>query len=175
MNMKDYIVLAIMLAAITVWSPTASALDIIGIYAGVSTGKAEIVDSNPTQDDTATKVYAGYRMFGPLSIEVAQIDFGKYSSGLAEIGGTGANLVLTLPLPIVDIFAKVGVLNWKIDYAPVTGLSSQDGTDPAYGFGVDFSIFPLLAVRLEYEKFQDIGTPPANDIDLMSIGLNISF
>ena len=173
MNIKDYIVLAVMLAAITIWSPSASALDIIGIYAGVSTGKAEIVDSSPKEDDTATKVYAGYRMFGPLSIEVAQIDFGDYSNGQAAIGGTGANLVLTLPLPFVDIFAKAGVLNWNIDYT--SGLPSEDGTDPAYGFGVDFSIFPLIGLRLEYEKFQDIGSPPANDMDLMSIGLNISF
>ena len=171
MNIKDYIVLAIMLAAIAAWSPTASAADIIGIYAGVSTGKAEILETTPVEDDTATKIYAGYKAFGPLGIEIAQIDLGEHYSNALSINSTAVDLVAFLPLPLIDLFAKVGVHSWDVDYVSPL-LTDQSGTDSTYGFGLNFSVFPFVALRLEYERFKDIGNA---DMDLTSIGLNVSF
>lgn len=88
------------------WSVPNASAGILGIYAGASVGTSE---TEGGADDTATKLYAGYRVLGPLAIEVAQVDMGQY--GLTSIDGLSVDAVVYLPLGIVTVFAKAGMYN----------------------------------------------------------------
>lgn len=154
------------------WSVTNASAGLLGLYAGASIGKAEIVDANPSQDDTATKIYAGYRFLGPLAIEVARVDMGEYYSGVIAVDGLAVDAVAYLPLGIATLFAKAGMFNWNVGY---TGGLSESGTDPKIGFGIEYNLLANIDLRVEYEKFSDIGDPPSVDMTLISAGVNISF
>ena len=143
------------------------------IYAGVSAGKAEIVDLTPTDDDTAAKVYAGYRILGPIAVEVAQVDLGKYYSDAIAIDGTSVDAVLYLPAGLVNVFAKAGLFNWNADY---TGGLTESGTSSKFGFGVEYNLLLNIDFRLEWETYTDVmDTTTTTDITVLSAGVNIAF
>jgi opacity protein-like surface antigen len=59
-------------------------------------------------------------------------------------------VLVFLPLPVIDVYGKAGLVSWKTD-ASAPGLSlSSSGSDFALGAGLQFHL-GSLAVRLEYE------------------------
>lgn len=172
-NVKHFSLMTVLLSTV-LWTTPASA-SILGIYFGASAGQAEILDTSPKQDDTATKVYAGYRILGPIAVEVSQINFGEYYSGLASISGTSLDAMLYLPAGLVNIFAKVGYFAWKVEY---TGgaFPEESGSSAKAGFGVEYNIFANIDFRLEWEQYKDIGDSPGEvDMNFLSAGINIAF
>jgi opacity protein-like surface antigen len=78
-----------------------------------------------------------------------------------------------VPVGPVDLFARVGAVNWNADFdAPNLGVSeSDDGTDLTYGVGAQFRVWSL-SIRGEYEIF-DISD--ADTVDMFSIGVTWTF
>lgn len=174
MNIKHYSIVGTFLITALMWSTTTTA-SLLGIYAGASAGKAEVLDSNPTEDDTGAKVYAGYRILGPLAVELSQVDLGTHYSGIVSIGGTSLDAVLFLPAGPVNVFAKAGYFAWKVEYAG--GVSPEEtGSSAKFGFGVEYNLFANIDFRLEWEQYDDIGDPPnPAEMTLISAGVNIAF
>jgi opacity protein-like surface antigen len=158
-----------------------------GFYLGASVGQSgvevdEVVggfDLNYDSSATAYKLIAGWRFLDWLAVEGDYIDLGsgedKVSGDKVEIDVSGVSLsaVGFLPVGPVDLFARVGAVNWDADVS-VDGFDaggSTDGTDFTYGAGVQFRVWSL-GIRAEYEVF-DI--EDADNVDLLSVGVTWTF
>ena len=163
--------------ALLLLAGTATAAD-NGIYIGGSIGQAnvEVEDdiADFDSDDTGFKVIAGIRPLDFLGFELNYVDLGAPEEGGVEVDATGidAFAVGFLPLPLVDLFAKVGVVSWDSSVS-VEGVEVVDdsGEDLAYGVGAQVR-FGSIAVRAEYEIFDIDDT---DDVNMLSLGLTWTF
>lgn len=150
-----------------------------GIYLGASVGQSglEIDDFDYDASATGYKVIAGWRFLDWLAVEGNYIDFG---SGDDSVGGTkveteadGISLsaVGFLPVGPVDLFARVGAVDWSADISsPGLGSDGDDGTDLTYGVGAQVRVWSL-SIRAEYEMF-DVSDA---DLDMISVGVTWTF
>jgi OOP family OmpA-OmpF porin len=178
-NMRSKLIAATaVLAAMTAFP--AFAVD-NGIYLGASIGQSgvdidEAVSSGGddfSADATGFKVIAGWRFLDWLSIEGNYVDLGSgddtVDGNRLEVDASGISLsaVGFLPIGPVDLFARVGAINWDADFGEI----SDDGTDLTYGVGAQFRVWGL-SVRAEYEQFDidDVDT-----VDLISLGVTWTF
>lgn len=171
------------------FAPLVAAAD-SGFYIGGSLGGATLeaefdpgdipvpnLPSSIDEDDTAYKVFAGYRFDLPaidLGIEAGYVDFGEPEVDILGeelvLDPTGINLwgIAALDAGVIDIFAKLGYIMWDVE-AKILGESvSDDGTDIGYGVGISFGLGPV-EIRGEYELY-DI-----EDADLSMLSLGIVF
>ncbi len=150
-----------------------------GIYLGASVGQSGIEVDDFDYDASATgyKIIAGWRFIDWLAIEGNYVDFGSGDDRVAgdrietEADGISLSAVGFLPVGPVDLFARVGAVDWSADLSsPDIGRASDDGTDLTYGIGAQFRVWSL-SVRAEYEMF-DISDA---DVDLISVGVTWTF
>lgn len=150
-----------------------------GIYLGASVGQSslDIDDFDYDADATGYKIIAGWRFLDWLAVEGNFVDFGSGDDNVlgnrveTEADGVSLALVGFLPVGPVDLFARVGAIDWSADLSsPGVGRSSDDGTDLAYGVGAQFRVWSL-SLRAEYERF-DISDA---DADLISVGVTWTF
>jgi hypothetical protein len=160
-----------------------------GFYIGASVGQSDIKIDQDLEDidfsggATSYKVFGGFRFLTFLGVEGSYVDLGAPSEFVEAIDGTietdvtgyDGFVVGYLPLGIADIFAKVGVIAWDASISGqidgTTERQSEDGTDPAYGIGVQFRI-KSFAIRAEFEYFDIEG---AKYVYMYSIGGSYTF
>jgi OOP family OmpA-OmpF porin len=158
-----------------------------GIYLGASVGESgvsiddDIAGENFSFDASSTgyKAIAGWRFLNWLAVEGNYLDLGSGDDRVAGekietgIDGISLSAVGFLPIGPVDIFARVGAIDWNADVeAPNLGLrTSDDGTDLTYGAGAQFRL-GSLGLRAEYERFE-IGN--ADKVDMISLGVTWTF
>ena len=136
------------------------------------------------KSEFAGKVYGGYKFNKYLGAEGALVYLGSadangtflgvpvtsdvYAGGL-ELAGTGT-------VPITDqfgILAKLGVLFWGIRSEVGTGFDrDENGASFATGVGLEYDITKNVGIRLEWERFWQVGnsTIGESDVDLFTIG-----
>lgn len=137
-----------------------------GFYIGAGLGQSEsgvrAGSFNFKDRDTGYKLIAGFRPLDLFSAELNYLDLGKPASGAqqAKTHGVGAFGMLFLPLPIVDVYGKAGLVSWKTDATGPTLAFNRSGSDFAWGAGVQFHL-GSLAARLEYEALDagDLAKP----------------
>jgi hypothetical protein len=158
-----------------------------GIYIGASVGQSsteyeqsfEGEDFDFDASATGYKAIAGWRFLDWLAVEANYVDLGSGDDNVlgakikSDVSGVSLAAVGFVPLGPVDLFARVGAINWDADLeAPGLGISgSDDGTDLAYGLGAQFRVWSL-SLRAEYERF-DISD--AENVDLVSVGVTWTF
>jgi hypothetical protein len=165
-------------AAMLACSATASAAD-NGVYLGASLGRSMVdIDRGLLEiddEDTGFKIIAGVRPLDWLAIEGNYVDFGEVRDGVfsAENDAFSAFGVLFLSLGPADVFGKVGLVKSDISVRVDNfgEVLEEDGTDPAYGIGVQFRLLSL-SVRAEYELFD---VDDIEDVNLFSIGVTYTF
>jgi hypothetical protein len=174
------------IAALALTSMPAVAAD-NGIYLGGSIGQGgvsydEQIDGFDLDYDasaTAYKLIAGWRFLDWLAIEGNYVDLGSADDRVqgetieTDVSGISLSAVGFLPIGPVDLFARVGVIDWEVDLtAPGLGVDgSDDGTDLTYGVGAQFRVWSL-GVRAEYEIFDVDG---ADTVDMISVGVTWTF
>ncbi len=150
-----------------------------GIYLGASLGQANVdIDQGPLQvdgDDTGFKLIAGIRPLDWFGIEASYVNFGEVEDGIlaAESDGISAFGVFFAPVGPIDVFAKAGFISFDttVELDGRGDIFREDGTDLAYGVGLQFRLLSL-SVRAEYEKF-DIDD--VKDANMLSIGVTYTF
>jgi opacity protein-like surface antigen len=189
--------------ALGIQAACASDWNLLGFYAGAGIGESTVRSDEGFDPDypldshahhTAYKVLAGIRPIPFVGAEAEYIDFGHPSSTDGYFDGLNGSdysadshpkagvlsAVGYLPLPFLDVFAKVGVarletnlnsyadgLCTQIDPGGTCGppvLTRQHAwqTKAAYGGGVQVHFFGSLAVRGEYERINSVyGDPDA--------------
>lgn len=143
-----------------------------------------------TVKNPSWKTFAGVRPLNWLGAEVDYIDLGTGSGGTfgdtffstttAHNSAWAAYAVGFVPLPVVDLYAKVGAARWKVNAtytsfidglpAPVVATMHYSGTSFAGGIGVQAHV-KIFGVRLEYEAFQVNG----NTASIGSLSAFLSF
>jgi hypothetical protein len=150
-----------------------------GIYLGGSVGQSslQVDDFSYDADATGYKLIAGWRFLDWLAVEGNYIDFGSGDDSVSgaeiesEADGVSLSAVGFLPIGPVDLFARVGAVDWSADLSsPGIGSASDDGTDLTYGVGAQFRVWSL-SIRAEYEIFdiEDV------DVDMISVGVTWTF
>jgi OOP family OmpA-OmpF porin len=174
--MRKHIITGLV-AALALTSLPAVAVD-NGIYLGASVGQSgvQIDDVNYDADATGYKLIAGWRFLDWLAVEGNYIDFGSGDDTVGgekfetEADGISLSAVGFLPVGPVDLFARVGVIDWSADLKSDFDKVGDDGTDLTYGIGAQFRVWGL-SIRGEYEMF-DIEDA---DLDMISLGVTWTF
>lgn len=158
----------------------------IGASAGGATLEADIneptlpqLPSSIDEDDTAFKVFGGYRFDLPLidlGVEAGYVDFGEPDidivGELLTVETTGITVwgVASLDAGLIDVFGKLGLISWDVDASFLDEGFGDDGTDLGYGLGAAFNLGPLQ-IRGEYELYDLDDT----DVSMLSLGLAYQF
>jgi len=166
-----------LVAALAVTSLPAAAAD-NGVYIGGSVGLAgvDIGELDYNSDATGFKAIVGWRFIDWLSVEGGYVDFGSGDDDVlgetieTDASGLTLSAVGFLPIGPVDLFGKIGVIDWEADLSDGVDSFGADGTDVAYGLGAQFRL-GSLALRGEYELFDFDGV----DVDLLSVGFTWTF
>lgn len=186
MNVK----IAAALAALTVAAaaPAAYAEDeAAGFYLGGGVGQfnAQIDDVDQVdntidawdEDDTAYKLFGGYRLNNFLAFELDYINLGEPSGSVvpgfnvdASVDGFAPYVVGTIPLG--QWFEVYGRLGYYF-YDATVGVDNEvddrvefdeESEDLVYGAGIGANIGERLNLRLEYEKFDLEGMDDADSL-----------
>lgn len=187
--MSSYKILArliasIMAVAALALSPAAHADSgpFIGASVGSATVSADIPDPgfgndiNFDEDDFAWKVYGGFAFDLPLidlGVEIGYFDLGAPSASVAneqfeiDVSGYSAFALAGVNLGPVGLFLKGGYASWDADLSIADLSGSEDGSDPAYGVGLRFTL-GSLEIRGEYEV---IDIDDIDDVYMASAGL----
>ncbi len=119
---------------------------------------------NYDSDDTAYKVFAGWRLNRFLAIEGAYVNLGNPSEEVlpgvtveSETDGFAPYVVGTVPIGIFEVFAKAGYYFYDQNVTVRTSLgdasSSDSGETFTWSAGVGVNLIQHLNLRLEYEQF----------------------
>lgn len=150
-----------------------------GLYVAGSIAHAEEhFDSSvfyASSNDIGYQVGVGYRAFGVLAGELDYVGFPRAYSGInyADNYGVGFSVLGFLPIPVVDIYGRLGWFGDRTNaytFAPDTSFH-HTGSDLTYGAGVGVHR-GNIGVRLEYQGFN---VAHANTLNLLSIGVVWSF
>lgn len=157
-----------------------------GWYMGGSIGQTEVDGDFVDDSDTGFKIFGGHEYKG-FAIEFGYVDFGKVSeSGFgfsASFEATALFATVNGVFPVgkqkrIHLIPKAGLARWDAD-ADVfisgfgTFSDSDDGFDPLIGLGASFDVGERLAVRVEWERFMDVGDDA--DVDMLSAGVTYKF
>jgi hypothetical protein len=173
--MRSYVALILALALL----PAGAALadDQTGIYVGGDVGNSTEHFGAGTfgvnADNSGYKVAVGIRPIPIVAAELDYVGFGRASAGInfADTYGISASALAFLPIPIVDVYGRLGVIDWRTD-ASAPGFSfHRTGSDLTYGVGAG-AHWGAFAARLEYEHYQVAG---ASTMQLATLGLTYSF
>ncbi len=159
------------------------------------------------KSDTGWKAYAGWRFNRFFGAEAGYADLGKASFNTTIVSapvGTvpappfaihataearGVFLSALAHWPFADrfsVFAKAGVFRSEAKFTeviPATGVTrvsrTERRTEANYGAGLQWQLLPAVALRLEWERFKDVGQGiggrEGRDVDFASAGLMVSF
>jgi len=169
--------LAAAVAALSVATvPAAFADENAGWYLGGGIGQfnAQIDDFNEVddtvdrwdEDDTAYKLFGGYRLNKVLAFELAYINLGEPSGAVvpginvdSSVDGFAPYVVGTLPLGnFFEVYARLGYFFYDATLGVEDTLDNrvefdEESEDLVYGAGIGANIGEKLNIRFEYEKF----------------------
>jgi Outer membrane protein beta-barrel domain len=173
--------------------------DLLGGYAGGAIGQArveatasELGNALFQENHSAFKAIIGLRPISLVGAEVAYMDFGHPSNifyGATPVDvrmkGAAAFGVLYLPVPVVDVFLKAGLVRLQSTVTTTTGVcppnvycvvgattTRLNRTDSGFAVGTGAQYkFGAWAARVEYERFNAAGGHPS----LLSAGITWRF
>ena len=144
-----------------------------------------------TCDDESNgwKIYAGYDMTKYFGIELAYADAGEAklvasspSAGTLTINSKLATAWAKLELPLgahFSLLGKAGLNYFKADYERSGSFaamnSGDDGLEPSLGAGASFNFTKNLALRAEWERFNDAAGYGDGNIELLSASVLFRF
>jgi OmpA-OmpF porin, OOP family len=171
-----------------------------GWYLGAAVGQSDARDActgipvSCDNKDIGWKILGGYQFNPNFGLEAAYIDFGKATASGVVLGvnvdgsakATAAELVAVGNVPVgagFSIYGKAGVFRWDADLsvsAPTAGFrasTSDSGTDLTFGAGVRYDFNLRGAVRLEWQRYKDVGNASTvkSDIDFLNVALIFKF
>jgi opacity protein-like surface antigen len=153
-----------------------------GWYVGFGLGFAD--DKGLDDDGDGFKVFGGYRFNKYIALEGAVVSLGD-DLGRIDAVKDGISVQAVAIWPVrkkLGLFAKLGFFDWEERvgsgefecFSVIGGFTCveeedkiDDGTDTAYGLGLDYHISKRWSFRAEWERFVDVGE---GDVDLISFG-----
>lgn len=159
----------------------------IGWYAGVGLGQSQfkngcgVVALACDDKDTTVGIFGGYQYNANLGAELGYIDLGDATAAGGSLSAQGLELaaVGTLPInPQWGVYGKLGLHRWDADGTRPGASFSETGIDPTYGLGVRFNLTRDVALRAQWQRYQDVGdsaTTGRSDIDVVGVSGILKF
>ena len=148
-----------------------------GLYLSAALGAAQqnydAASFDAHGNQTGYKFALGFRPIDLLAAEVSYVNFGRAFNGIDYVNtyAVGAFALAFLPIPLIDVYGKVGLAEWRTDaQSPGFGFH-RTGANVAYGAGIGTS-WGRIGARLEYERYQ---VSHSNDMAMASIGVVWTF
>jgi OOP family OmpA-OmpF porin len=184
MNLKiatAFAALVVVAAAPAVYAQDADA----GFYLGGGVGQfnAQIDDVDDVdatvdewdEDDTAYKLFGGYRLSNFLAFELAYLNLGEPSGAVvpgrnvdASVDGFAPYVVGTIPLGNwFEVFGRLGYYFYDATYGVEDGAGGrvefdEESEDLVWGAGIGTKIGERLNLRFEYERMDLQGVDDAD-------------
>jgi hypothetical protein len=163
-----------MALATALWfSMPAAQADDTGFYVAGSLGASHVQYDASTfyasTDSVGYQVAAGFRPLPVVSGEFDYTGFARSFKGInyADTYGVGLFALGYLPIPVVQVYGKVGLVDWRTSAHSPDLSFHRTGADVAYGAGLGTS-WGRLGARLEFESFD---VAHASSMEFTSIGL----
>ena len=173
MNTKFAAIAALSALALAAIAPQAAAAD-NGIYigAGITKSEFDVGFASDSLDDNSFKVIAGYRALDWLAVEANYIDLGSESEAGTSLDAQAFTVsgLLIAEFAVIDLYARLGMANWKLDAEDNGFNASDDGWEPTYGVGIG-AHFGSFGVRAEYEQFEVSDF----DFDVNTVSLSFTY
>jgi hypothetical protein len=174
-NPKHYTLVCSLAAAALLCAGSALAAG-EGFYVAGSIGQSH--EQYDTSTYAASTNNVGYEVavgFKPLPMFAGEIDYDGFARAFGgpnyvDTYSVGAFALGIVPIPVVQLFGKVGVIDWRSRAQaglPDVPSFHRTGSDLAYGVGAGTN-WGRLGARLQFEKF-DVAHSSA--MDLTSVGL----
>lgn len=140
-------------------------------------------------DGTTWRAFGGYQFNSNFGFELGYADLGEATQEPVGGGSTTfeakvyeMTLVGTVPLgEQFSVYGKWGFFHWDADRTIVgvgAGTASTSGKDITYGFGVKYNFTRSLALRMEWQRYKDIGDvnfTGVSDVDVFGVNLLLKF
>lgn len=126
--------------------------------------------------DNGFRYFVGYSLHPNVSIELAELDIGNFSTrtqvtqgsvnALYVVKASSLDIVLFLPVTeYLNAFARGGISNTRMDATfSSTGLvqlaysrAKKDRVASHYGMGLQYDLTPHFSLRAEVERFPKLG------------------
>jgi OmpA-OmpF porin, OOP family len=173
--MKNGLTAALAVAALAAAQAAGAQDNESGIYAGGGVGTFDVqiddfddIDATLDRydsDDTAWKVFAGWRVSPHLAFEGAYVNLGSPDDEIIpgtdltiETDGFAPYIVGTIPIgDWFELFAKAGYYwyDTELQISTAVGSVSDDESDSTFTWsaGAGVNVFERVNIRLEYEQF----------------------
>lgn len=152
-----------------------------GWYVGFGLGRTD--DKGLDETDTGLKIYGGYRFNRYVALEGTLVEL-LYEVGSADLSKDGVAVQALGIWPVskrVELFAKAGFLDWTetiasgdFDCSSFDGGficfedtdEIDDGVSAAYGLGLHYHYGKRWTLRVEWERFRDVGEGDVEQLGL---------
>ncbi len=148
----------------------------LGGTIGVSNGSSYCDGATGCEDqDTAWKLFGGYKFTENLSAEGAYVNLGDMykSNEHSDVSAITANAVGSVQVTEkFDLFGKVGAMRWSSE----NSSGDRDGFGVTYGVGAKMRMSESTRLRAEWEQFPGVETSASEDTDvnMLSVGVELS-
>lgn len=170
---------------------------VLAANAGQTVDGAAGVPSSIDNVDTGYKLQFGYSINPSLAIEGGYVNLGEQTyrvnfstgEGRTRVDDRGWNIDAVGIVPVTEafsVFGKLGVIDAKTNYhlsGDDAGGAIVDNREkykwsPNFGVGASYAINDAVGLRLELERFADLGkqsTTGEQNVDLLSLGATYHF
>jgi hypothetical protein len=151
--------------------------DAFGLYVGGSVGQSSErfhpSDYSLRAQNTGYQVAAGWRPIDLFAGEVDYVSLGRAHGGVnyADTDGVGVSALGFLPIPLVDVYGRLGLVNWRANVHSPFASFHRSGSDLTYGVGAG-AHWGNLGARLEYQRY-DMSV--SSTMSLTSVGVTWTF
>jgi len=176
--MRSAIALGALLAASAFAVPAAAQVNMSSVYIGGSIGRADYRTADQT--DTAWRILGGYQFHPNFAAELGWHHLGQVGSlggeresRLFELTGIGA-------FPVAanfSVYGKLGGYYGTSELRSPLGSGDDNNGGLTYGFGAQYDIARQVGVRLEWQRYDQVGGSRTGetDIDVLNLGVVYRF
>jgi OOP family OmpA-OmpF porin len=170
-------------------------VDVGSVVARLHTAGYDSSTVSTYDNDTNSKLFAGYKFDENIALEASYIDLGKFNyvanvvptatqQGNAKITGLSLDLIGMLPLQDkVFAYARLGVTSSRMAQTYSNGSMgagfaniSERGTHENYGVGLQMEVGDALSVRAELQRFPvNHNSVTDNSVNTLSVGVVYRF
>ena len=147
-------------------------------YGGISVGEGKLDGEN----DTSARLFAGTHFNRWLGMEFGATNLGTFDRGGGETKVWAGDIAATAGIPLGNnnssIFAKLGAAYTE---TKVGGPGLPNGKErdwsPRWGVGGQFGLTQNWALRLDWDRYQDVSFAGGreDDVDTLMLGVQYSF
>jgi OmpA-OmpF porin, OOP family len=178
MNSSRALLAAIGFAAAMSFTGSAAAqMMMSSVYLGGSIGQSDYKDCTFSDcKDTAWRILGGYQFNSNFSAELGYHNLGEASdsSGLTA-EGTAWEIVGVGTFPLENQFSVYGKLGlYRADLELSNGVE-ESNNGVTFGFGARYDFSKTVGVRLEWQRYSDVGGSSTGEGDIDVLGVAVIF